>query len=204
MTSSQSTSNIIEATDQSNIEQEGGNPERKRIPFDNRAQAHLKVQIKLRRQLEKASHHIELLTEAIQQLRPPRGLIPRINPRLPETTATFTLAWEEILHATGLQLTNKLLEYWTQRHIHILQERNLIEESLKKIASPEQCQEIEEILEEVARSTIMDLKRKRPTPTPRTNQGTIPTRKMSQAGPQFRTYRSRQTSPQPGGSRDPQ
>jgi hypothetical protein len=67
---SQSTINITEATDQSNIEQEGGNPETKRIPFDNRAQAHLKVQIKLRRQLEKASHHIELLTESLQQKHP--------------------------------------------------------------------------------------------------------------------------------------
>jgi hypothetical protein len=52
-------------------------------PFDTRIQSHLKVLIKLRRQREKTRHHIDLLTEATENQRPPRGLIPRINARLP-------------------------------------------------------------------------------------------------------------------------
>jgi hypothetical protein len=171
-------------------------PEIPKKPFDTRIQAHLKVLIKLRRQKEKTNHHITLLTEALNNQRPPRGLIPRINPRLPDTSATFTLAWEEILHATGIQLTQKLQEYWSERAITIQEETRKIDTSLKNIADKDQCLEVEGILEEISRATVMDLKRKRPQPQRRENQLT---KKTSQV--QFRPM----SSPRPqGGSRDPQ
>ena len=48
-------------------------PEPPRKPFDTRIQSHLKVLTKLRRQREKTRHHIDLLTESIENQRPPRG-----------------------------------------------------------------------------------------------------------------------------------
>jgi hypothetical protein len=63
--------------------------------------------IKLTRQHEKASHHVELLSEAKRTDRPPRGLIPKIAPRLPDTSSIFLLDWQRILYDTAIQLTTQ-------------------------------------------------------------------------------------------------
>jgi hypothetical protein len=202
MSHSQSQTNLSAHIDSS---QQTSATEIRAKPFDSRTQAHLKVLIKLTRQKEKATHHIEVLAEATQLNRPPRGLVPRINARLPDTSATFTLDWEEILHQTGLKLTHKLLEFWTLRQIKIQEELKRIETSLKTIADTAQCKEIQTILDDIARTTIMDLKRRKPQ-TQRNNLALQPVRKTSQV--QFRgpgQNRQQQTGePTPGGSRDQQ
>ena len=160
-------------------------PDTRSKPFGSIVQAHVKVLIKLSRQRERATHHTEVLTEAIGNNRPPKGLVPRINPRIPEASANFTLDWEKELHNTGLKLTQKLLEFWKSKQEHIVEETSNIFDSLRTIATPEQCKEIEEILEEITRTTVMDLKRKK-TPARSTSQSTLlPARKQSLTQVQF-------------------
>ena len=59
---------------------------------------------------ERANHHIQLLTRAIDK-KPPRGLIPKISPKIPVTPGKF-IKWEGIQQETGLNLTQALREYW--------------------------------------------------------------------------------------------
>jgi hypothetical protein len=181
---------------QANTEATNQTSERESRPqqFGSRIQAHIKVLIKITRQKEKTSHHLELLTTAVSEEKPPRGLIPRITPRLPETSATFNLAWEEALHNTGLDLTKKLLDYWNLRLMKLLEEEKTIQDSLEQIASRDQCRDIEKILEEVARNTKMDLSRKRPQRS-QSQTAITPARKQSLTAVTF--------SPRPGTSRDP-
>jgi hypothetical protein len=158
------------------------------------------VLIRLTRQEQKALHHIEILSEAIANNRPPRGLVPRITPRLPDTTGTFTLSWETILHNTGLELTRKLEEYWAARQIKIFGEIDIIRKSLEKIADIKQCREIDGIIEEVKNNTKMDLRRKKPDQRVDRTQS----RQFQQVKRQQSTTRinNRTFSPRPGGSRD--
>ena len=52
---------------------------------------------------------------AIDTKRPPRGLIPKVNPKIPDTPGSFTVEWETSLQEAGLVLTKKLQDYWTNR-----------------------------------------------------------------------------------------
>jgi hypothetical protein len=142
------------------IAQQTSERELTKQPFDSRTQAHLKVLIKLTRQNVKANHHIEILAKCVEEKRPPKGLVPRINPRLPITTSSFILDWEETLHLTGLKLTQKLLDYWTERSMQLQIELKQIRDSLEQIATPTQCSEINLILEDIMRNVQIDLTRK--------------------------------------------
>ena len=44
---------------------------------------------KLIRQIERANHHIQLLITAIERKKLPKGLIPKISPKIPDTLAWF-------------------------------------------------------------------------------------------------------------------
>ena len=84
---------------------------RTRVELDSSLQGHLKALSKLTRGIERANHHTELLQSSIDSRRPPRGLIPKVTPRIPDTPATFTIEWEHSLHRAGLILTEKLRDY---------------------------------------------------------------------------------------------
>ena len=53
--------------------------------LDSSVQDHIKALTKLVRAFERASHHIEILTTAVEKKSSPRGLIPRVNPKVSDT-----------------------------------------------------------------------------------------------------------------------
>ena len=55
---------------------------RVRVELDSSLQGHLKALSKLTRGIERANHHTDLLQAAIDSKRPPRGLIPKVTPRI--------------------------------------------------------------------------------------------------------------------------
>ena len=54
-------------------------------------QGYIKAITTLVRSVERANHHIKLLTTAIEKKKPPRGLTPLVNPRIPDTPAWFII-----------------------------------------------------------------------------------------------------------------
>ena len=79
-----------------------------RVELDSSLEGHLKVLPNLTRGKERAKHHTELLQSSIDSRRPPRGLIPKVTPRITDTPGTFTIEWEDSLQKAGLILTEKL------------------------------------------------------------------------------------------------
>ena len=67
---------------------------RVRVELDSSLQGHLKALSKLTRGIERANYHTELLQSSIDSRRPPRGLIPKVTPRIPDTPGTFTIEWK--------------------------------------------------------------------------------------------------------------
>ena len=88
---------------------------RVRVELDSSLQGHLKALSKLTRGIERANYHTELLQSSTDSRRPPRGLIPKVTPRIPDTPGTFTIEWEDSLQKAGLILTEKLRDYWRDR-----------------------------------------------------------------------------------------
>ena len=78
---------------------------RVRVQLDSTLHSHLKALTKLTRGIERANHHSQLLQIAIDTKRPPRGLIPKVNPKIPDTPGSFTVEWEKSLQESGLVLT---------------------------------------------------------------------------------------------------
>ena len=78
-------------------------------------QGYIKAITKLVRSIERAYHHIQLLTTAIDKRKPPRGLIPKMSPKIPDTPGKFIIKWEGIQQETGLHLTQAQREYWIDR-----------------------------------------------------------------------------------------
>ena len=68
---------------------------RVRVEPDSSLQGHLKALSKLTRGIERANHHTDLLQAPIDPSKPPRGLIPKVTPRIPHTPGTFTIEWED-------------------------------------------------------------------------------------------------------------
>ena len=162
-----STSTIINnqstATNTSNI-----HLSRTRVELDSSLQGHLKALSKLTRGIERANHHTELLQSSIDSRRPPRGLIPKVTPRIPDTPGTFTIQWEDSLQTAGLILTEKLRDYWKDRSSRLEQEHSPIINNIKSITNQEQWNTVEDILAQIARETQQELKRKKskqPVPT---------------------------------------
>ena len=78
-------------------------------------QEYIKAITKLVRSTERANHHIQLLNTAIDKKTPPRGLIPSISPKIPDTPGKFIIKWEGIQQETGLHLTETLRDYWIDK-----------------------------------------------------------------------------------------
>ena len=101
------------------------------IQLDSTLQGHLKALMKLTRGIERANHHSQLLQIAIDTKRPPRGLIPKVSPKIPDTSGSFTGEWENSLQEAGLVLTKKLQDYWTNRVTRLETEYSPIYNNLK-------------------------------------------------------------------------
>ena len=165
---------------------------RTRVQLDSSLQGHLKALTKLTRGIERANHHSLLLQEAIDTRRPPRGLIPKVSPKIPDTPGSFTVEWENSLQEAGIVLTKKLKDYWIDRKTRLESEYSPIHNNLKSISTQEQWTTIEDILDQTSREIQQELKRKRPRQQPQqltTSSNNPPKRNIRIAG-------SRSQSPQ--------
>ena len=73
----------------------------------------LSVLIKQNRSEIKATHHIEILQEAVLTRNPPRGLRPRINPRIPDNKQIdFLIEWDQVTTEAAISYTKLLLKHW--------------------------------------------------------------------------------------------
>ena len=147
---------------------------RLRVQLDSTFQGHLKALTKLSRGIERANHHSQLLQIAVDTKRPPRGLIPKVSPKIPDTTGSFTVEWQNSLQEAGLVLTKKLQDYWTNRVTRLEIEYSAINNNLKSLSTQEQWNTIEDILEQTSRETQQALKKRKPD-NPTHNQPPVPT-----------------------------
>ena len=156
-----------------------------RVQLDSTLQGHLKALTKLTRGNERANHHSQLLQIAIDTKRPPRGLIPKVSPKIPDKPGSFTVEWENSLQEVGLVLTKKLQDYWTNRVTRLEMEYSPIDNNLKALRTQEQWNTIEDILEQTSRETQKELKRKKtrqPNPQPTTSPNNPPKRNIITTG----------------------
>ena len=73
----------------------------------------LSVLIKQNRSEIKATHHIEILQEAVLTRNPPHGLRPRINPRIPDNKQIdFLIEWDQVTTEAAISYTKLLLKHW--------------------------------------------------------------------------------------------
>ena len=130
----------------------------------------LTVLIKQTRIQTKAEHHTKLLQESIDTQNPPRGLRPKITPRIPNSkTADFIIDWEEATNKCALSYTSILKDHWKKACITAQEEVEKIRERLLKLNTTQaEWNHIDEILEKIKRTTEEDLQ-KRET-RPRRNQ----------------------------------
>ena len=66
------------------------------------------------------------------------------------------------LQKAGLILTEKLRDYWKDKSRRLKQEYSPILTNLKSLINQDQWNTVEEILEQIARETQQELKRKKP------------------------------------------
>ena len=126
-------------------------------------QVYIKAITKLVRSPERANHHIQLLTTAIDKKKPPRGLIPKISPKIPDTLGKFIIKWERIQQDTGLNLTETLREYEIDRSNKLSEELDPIKNKARLETSPAQWTKIQDITDNISRETTQELKRKKST-----------------------------------------
>ena len=100
---------------------------------------------------------------AIEKKTPPRGLIPKISPKIPHTPANFIIKWEGIQQETGLHLTETLKDYWIERAKKLSEELEPIKNKVRLETSPAKWNKIQGIIENISRETSQDLKRKKST-----------------------------------------
>ena len=142
---------------------------RVRVELESSLQGYLKALSELTRGIERANHHTDLLQAAIDSKRPPRGLIPKVTPRFPDTPGTFTIEWEDSLQRAGFIIMEKLGDYSRDRSKRLEQEYSPILTNLKSLTNQDQWSTVEDILEKIARATQQELKRKKPRqPVPTT------------------------------------
>ena len=89
---------------------------------------------------------------AIDKKTPPRGLIPKISPKLPDTPGNFIIKWEGIQKETGLHLTETLKEYWIDRAKKLTEELEPIKNKVRLETSPAQWNKIQGIIENISRN----------------------------------------------------
>ena len=154
----------------------------------------LTCMIKQTRTTIKSRHHIEILNTAIQNRDPPRGLRPRINPRIPDSKQIdFIIEWEEVTNTAALNYTKLLQKHWTHSE-QIAQDNitNLNNRIELLNASLEEWNYIKETLDRIETQTKEDLARKnqRPPRMQLQSQQQIqpPQQQMIQPGPSQLTY----------------
>ena len=108
------------------------------IDLNSTQQGYIKAITKLVRSIERANHHIQLLKTAIEKKTPPRGRIPKISSKIPDTPGNFIIKWVGIQQETGLQLTETLKDYWTERAKKLIEELDPIKNKVRLETSPAQ------------------------------------------------------------------
>ena len=126
-------------------------------------QGYIKAITKLVRSIERANNHIQLLTTAIDKKKPPRGLIPKISPKIPDTPGKFIIKWKGIQQDAGLHLTETLGEYWTDRSNDLSEALDPIKNKPRLETSPAQWTKVQDIIDNISRETTQELKRKKST-----------------------------------------
>ena len=118
----------------------------------------LSVLIKQTRAALKASHHIELLTTAVQTRNPPTGLRPRVNPRIPDNkNITFLIEWDQITTDAAISYTRLLLRHWESVQTGAIENISYIEERINTQQATEQ--EWTFIKEVIKQNNITDKRR---------------------------------------------
>ncbi len=137
-------------------------------------QGPLKASIKLTRIATRAEHHVEKLTQSINQDFPPRGLTPKITPNIPDTPISFIIQWSAAQHNLGVQLTTLLKDYWAKKGSDARAELRDNNSNLQQQSTPEEWTTIQRILETVETDTKQQLRRRRPRPPPPDYQANQP------------------------------
>lgn len=137
----------------------------------------IKGLIKQVRTHTKATHHCNILDEAITARNPPKGLRPNINPRIPDAKdLDFTIAWERASLESALLFSKALLNRWKSIQENAEKQIEKAEARLEAEGiSESERQEVQQIKEQIETQTTQDLKRKK-TQNKQNNQ---PTRKQS-------------------------
>ena len=120
--------------------------------------------IKQTRSVVKATHHIELLSTAIATRDPPRGLRPKVNPRIPDNkNIEFIIEWEEVTNSAALSYTKLLLKNWEGTLKTSRENIENLETRINKLqSSVEEWTYIRETLNRIESQTKEDLERTRP------------------------------------------
>ena len=128
----------------------------------------IKIIIKNQRTITKATHHIDILQQAIDDKNPPKGLKPNINPRVPGTKDfEFAHEWEENSLQCGINNCRILQRQWIKQKEHATTQLQMAlnhAKTIEKLTTEEEL-EIENIRAQISESTLQDIKRKRPTKT---------------------------------------
>ncbi len=117
---------------------------------------------RITRSLEKANHHRDLLTTAVDNNRPVRGLIPKVVPRIPDTPTDFIIKWIDTLQETGLELTKQLKAYWSDRSAKLQADLQALKTRAQAAATAEQWNAMAEIIDETQREAVQEARRRRP------------------------------------------
>ena len=112
----------------------------------------------------KSTHHIELLQTAIANRDPPRGLRPKVNPRIPDNKRIdFIIEWEEVTNTAALNYTRLLLKQWEFTQGTARENTDNLNTRINSLkATDEEWTYINETLLKIERQTKEDLERKGP------------------------------------------
>ena len=118
--------------------------------------------IKQTRSIVKSAHHIEILQTAILNRDPPRGLRPKINPRIPDNKQIdFIIEWEEVTNTAALNYTKLLLKHWEFTSNTAKENINNLEARITSLnASEEEWTYIKEVINKIEGQTREDMERK--------------------------------------------
>ena len=126
----------------------------------------LLVLIKQNQSEIKATHHIEILQEAVPTRNPPQGLRPRINPRIPDNKQIdFLIEWNQVTTEAAICYTKLLLKHWeivlrSSSELRILNIKNIETRINNQGANTEEWKKIKDTIEKVRQRTIEDLEKK--------------------------------------------
>ena len=137
----------------------------------------LSVLIKQNRSEIKVTHHIEILQEAVLTRNPPRGLRPRINPRIPDNKQIdFLIEWDQVTTEAAISYTKLLLKDWeTVLRTSSENIKNIETRINNQGANTEEWKKIKGTIEKVRLQTIEDLEKKQDRrPFQTQNQPIIP------------------------------